>query len=145
MSGILGPGRTVDQMLSAGGRRLQPALNRTVDLLGYGPSAVVRRLIKLIREEHDQTDMHRAWVGTLREDNRVEPSGAEGDLDPVLQALIDMVCFPCPVCENHLFSGPWVVGPKCHALLIRLLDYARSVTSIHPDIACAERAAVTTI
>ena len=141
MSGIPGPGRTLGRMLSAGGRRIEPALNRVAELLGYGPGAVVRRLLPLIQEEHVRSGAHFQHAGDMAGEDFVPATGAGGNLDPVLQTLINMVCFPCPVCSELSFSSLSVVKPRCRALLSRLIGYARLVVSLGFDIASADKTA----
>lgn len=138
-SSILDPDRTLGRILSAGERRLQPALDRAADCLGYGPSAVVRRLLTLLQKAHIQEREHFEYAASIAADNLVPVTGAEGDLDPVLQALINTVCFPCPACHHPLSQTLSVVGPDCRALLSRLLGYARLVASVSSDVARAER------
>lgn len=122
VSGIPGPGRTLDRMLSAGGRRLEPALNRAADLLGYGPGAVVRRMIILLHQEHGRTEAHIQKFGTTTFRYRF-PSNT--DPDEVMEALVDTVCEPCRGCHMPVLSSLSEIGSECRALSVRLLEYAK--------------------
>jgi hypothetical protein len=52
VSGIPGPGRTLGILLSGGGRRVESAINRTVERLGYSPNAIMQRILALLRVWH---------------------------------------------------------------------------------------------
>jgi hypothetical protein len=52
VSGIHGAGRILGVLLSGGGRRVEHAINRTVERLGYSPSAIMQRILALLRVLH---------------------------------------------------------------------------------------------
>jgi hypothetical protein len=53
-SSIYGPGRTIGAILSASGRRLEGLFNRTAERLGYGPNAVMQRILTSLRTSHER-------------------------------------------------------------------------------------------
>lgn len=114
-SNIYGPGRVVGKLLSSSGRRLENLLGRTAQRLGYGPPALVYRLLTRLREQHGRFN-HYGRVGA-----KPPPvASAPPETGVILEDIICLANEICPTCGVPTMRNV-VLGPECRDILGRLL------------------------
>lgn len=122
LSDIPGPGRTLGRILYAGGRRLEPILSRAANAIGYGPSAVVRKILALVERAHIASPNHRQTCSN--DDSKWLFPSVPGISDTTILSLVYVVCRPCRGCLLPVLHGS-TTGRTVKGLLGVLLKYTR--------------------
>jgi hypothetical protein len=120
-SDIRGPGRLVGRALLASGKRIEPALSRAAEFLGYGPNAIVRKLVMLIKEGHCRGKFHSDSRGYLQDARSFR------DKETPRDELLDLICYPCRNCRQTLLDTLSYKEDSIIRLLGKLLEYTTCV------------------
>jgi hypothetical protein len=115
-SSIFGPGRSVGALLSASGRRFEGMVNRTAERLGYGPNAIMTRLLNCLRQSHERL---RTCKGSPR-NSRSSPRTTLSFTDLVDNAML-LGSSACPKCRRPFFMG-FVRTSEIEELVQKLLS-----------------------
>jgi hypothetical protein len=100
-SSIFGPGRTIGALLSASGRRFEEMVNKTAERLGYGPNAVMTRLLNLVRQAHERSRICKDSGPNSG------PSSSRSALPfaDLLDSAMLLGSSTCPRCHRPFFTG----------------------------------------
>ena len=122
-SGIRGPGRTVDALLSAAGRRLERLVSHIADQWSGGPNVVAARMLP----RHSG----RPSCPCQKVESKVGSNRSNTTLDPksLLRFIIRFSTYRCHICSR---SYPEILLQHRPFLqdCIRLIDWIRCVRSL---------------
>ena len=111
VSGIPGPGRLVGDFLHHAGRRIEPALSRAAERLGFGPTPLVRRLLILIVERHKK----KKNCALLEKFSIMS-----------VERVLDTSHYPCRICRGGFdCSIDDDIRPASRDNLVKLLQFLR--------------------
>lgn len=132
-----GAGRMLGALLSSSGARLEVAMSRLAQRVGFGPTAVVRRLLNLILFDHqvlhNQPSSPSEWPVSPTSSSHLSsgrPFVITANLSQgeMLQHIAQVFHSGCPRCRQT-FAYWYVPSVEYHKLLARLLDHLKYVPS----------------
>ena len=111
VSNITGAGRFVGSLLSAAARRIEPALNRAAERLGFGPIPLVRRLLTLILERH------KVIMGC----------NLSAKIEKItVELILDIAHYPCRLCRTPIDCAiADDLRPAIPGILVKLVQFLR--------------------
>lgn len=111
-----GPGRIVGRLLVSSGRRLERFINRTAAKMGFGPNAIVHRVLCLLHERHAR--MHDS-SSSPKDARRSGPASQE--YVALLNQIVDLASVPCDRCHRPRLLHQSASIRDCKGYLIKLI------------------------
>lgn len=116
-SGIPGPGRALGALLSAYGKRVESILSRTAQYMGFGPHAIVQRILAVLHKYHAQRcPSSPELLSTSMRSSSTNPS--------ILIGRLLELCAVCRRCRCPHITETAMEG-ECTLLLTQLLKYTK--------------------